>query len=236
MNVVRPDRLPPAAAIRLLATDYDGTLADRGVVAASTWAAIGRWRDSGRRVVLVTGRDRDDLAATCDRLDLFDGVVAENGGWLGGPGGRDGRPLATRPPDSFVEALRAAGVGPIAVGQVVVATWQPHGATVAAVIRESGLPLRVIANKRALMILPEGVDKASGLRAALADLGVDAGAVAGIGDAENDAALLDACGLAVAVANALPALQARADLVTRGEQGAGVSEWIDATLARSPGE
>ena len=218
--------------ITLLATDYDGTLAEGGAVADPTWRAIDRWKASGRRVVLVTGRGWDDLAGVCDRLDRFDRVVAENGGWLADPGRRSGRPLADRPPGSFVEALRAAGVGPIAVGRVVVAAWQPHAATIDRVIRDSGLALRVIANKRALMILPEGVDKASGLRAALADLGVAASAAAGIGDAENDEALLDACGLAVAVANALPSLKARADVVTRGERGAGVAEWIDAALAR----
>lgn len=226
---------PAVPAPAVLATDYDGTLADRGVVAPATWAAIGRWRATGRRVVLVTGRAMDDLAATCDRLDLFDRVVAENGAWLTGPGGRGGRALAERPPDSFVAALRAAGVAPVAVGRVVVATWQPHEEAIRALIRASGLPLRVIANKRALMILPAGVDKASGLRAALADLGVDPGAAAGIGDAENDEALLDACGLAIAVANALPALRARADVVTRAGRGAGVAEWIDAALAGPPG-
>ncbi len=220
-------------SLRLLATDYDGTLAERGGVIASTWAALERWRATGRRLVLVTGRELDELRTVCNRLDLFDRVVAENGAWLAGPGGTEGRALATRPPDSFVASLRAAGVEPIAVGRVIVATWQPHEATINRIITDSGLPLRVIANKRALMILPEGVDKASGLRAALAELEVDPQAVAGIGDAENDLALLAACGLGVAVANALPVLKERADVVTQGERGDGVAEWIDATLARS---
>ena len=222
------------ARIRLLATDYDGTIADRGVVAADTWSALGRWRDSGRRAVLVTGRVLDELAATCPGLDRFDRVVLENGGWLVDPRSGAGRALAGRPPDEFVAALCAAGVGPIAVGRVVVATWEPHGPTVERIIRELGLPLRVIPNKRAVMVLPEGVDKASGLRAALAELGVNPAEVAGVGDAENDAPLLRASGLAVAVANALPGLKAVANLVTAGERGAGVVELIDRILAAAP--
>jgi hydroxymethylpyrimidine pyrophosphatase-like HAD family hydrolase len=39
------------------------------------------------------------------------------------------------------------------------------------------------------------------------------------------------CGLAVAVANALPTVKEIADLVTEGARGAGVSELIDRWLA-----
>src|SRR5207248_1459381 len=55
--------------------------------------------------------------------------------------------------------------------------------------------------------------------------------VVGVGDAENDHAFLSRCECAVAVANALPALQARADFVTRGERGAGVAELIEELIA-----
>ena len=225
-----PRRWPPGARLRVLATDYDGTLAAGGVVAAATWEAVERWKAAGRRIILVTGREVADLRATCPRLELFDRVVAENGGWLSHPAAGTGRPLATRPPARLVEALRERGVGPISVGEVVVATWEPHASTVAAVIRELDLPLQVIANKRALMILPIGVDKASGLRGALVDLGEGIEGVVGVGDAENDAPMLAVAALGVAVANALPSLQAQADHVTRGERGAGVVELIAALL------
>ncbi len=219
--------------VRLLATDYDGTLAEGGLVTGSTWVAIERWRASGRRVVLVTGRELDDLASTCPRLDLFDRVVLENGGTLFDPASNLERPLAAPPSARFVEALRASGVEPISVGRVVVAAWQPHESTIRAVIEAMGLPLRVVANKRALMVLPEGVDKASGLLVALDELGVPPREVVGVGDAENDLALFDASGLAVAVANALPEVKARADFETLGARGVGVAELIDELLAQS---
>ena len=67
---------PPDLA---LATDYDGTLATDGRVDEPTIAALTRFRAAGRRLILVTGRELDELQDRCPRLDLFDRVVAENG-------------------------------------------------------------------------------------------------------------------------------------------------------------
>ena len=94
-------------------------------------------------------------------------------------------------------------------------------------IRELGLELQVIFNKGAVMVLPAGVNKASGLAAALEDLGLSPHNVVAIGDAENDHALLAMAECSAAVANALPMLKARADLVTAGDHGAGVVELIE---------
>ena len=80
------------------------------------------------------------------------------------------------------------------------------------------------------MILPSGVNKASGLQAALQALGLSPETVIGVGDAENDHAFLEICGLPVAVANAVPALKTKAALVTQHSAGAGVTELIESTL------
>ena len=222
----------------VLATDYDGTLAEHGHVADATWAAVDRWKASGRRIVLVTGRELGELLEVCPGVGRFDLAVLENGALLYRPRDRSESTLATRPPEGFVEALRSKGVGPISTGRVVVAAWEPHGPAIEETIAAMGLDLRVIPNKRALMVLPRGVDKASGLLAALAELGIDPEDAVGVGDAENDLAMFDACGLAVAVANALPSVKERADRVTRGERGIGVAELIDSLLAEAgmPGE
>jgi hydroxymethylpyrimidine pyrophosphatase-like HAD family hydrolase len=92
------------------------------------------------------------------------------------------------------------------------------------------LEWHVIFNKGSVMALPANVTKATGLGPALAALGVAAERTVGIGDAENDQAFLRACGLAVAVANALPTVKELAHLVTAGAQGAGVVELIDALI------
>ena len=76
------------------------------------------------------------------------------------------------------------------------------------------------------MILPSGINKATGLTAALQDLRLSPRNVVGIGDAENDHAFLKACGCSVAVDNALPAVKDTADLVMRGARGKGVEELI----------
>lgn len=43
----------------VLATDYDGTIAHDGVVDAPTLAALEHLRPSGRKLILVTGRELD---------------------------------------------------------------------------------------------------------------------------------------------------------------------------------
>src|SRR5256885_13193414 len=211
-----------------LCTDYDGTLATDGRVFPETLSALERLLASGRRLVLVTGRELDQLQTVCPYLDLFEYVVAENGALLYEPSTRKETALAQRPPDSFVAALRARGVGPVSVGRVIVATWEPHETVVLETIKDHGIELQVIFNKGAVMILPAGVNKATGLSAALKKMGLSAHNAVGVGDAENDHALLALCEFSAAVANALPAVKETADLVTAPTHGPGVAEFIDA--------
>jgi HAD superfamily hydrolase (TIGR01484 family) len=216
---------------QVLASDYDGTIAHDGAVDAATLDALARLRASGRVLVLVTGRELDQLIDVFPELPLFDSVVAENGALLYRPATRKERLLGEAPPAKFVELLRERGVTGISVGRSIVATWEPHERTVLDAIRDLGLELQVIFNKGAVMVLPAGVNKATGLRAALKELNLSEASAVGVGDAENDHAFLKVCGCAVAVANALPSLKEEADIVTRGERGAGVVELIDEILA-----
>ena len=209
-----------------LACDYDGTMAAGGMVAEETVSALRFLRSSGRRLVLVTGRRLDDLKVLFPALELFDRVVVENGALLYRPQTREEEILAEPPSPELVDALRSAGVSPLAVGRTIVATFSPHETVVLDTIRRLGLELQVIFNKGAVMVLPSGTNKASGLVKALAELELSTHNVAGIGDAENDHAFLSACECGVAVANALPMLKERADLVTQGDHGAGVVELV----------
>jgi HAD superfamily hydrolase (TIGR01484 family) len=211
----------------VLACDYDGTLAHDGKVNASTLSALERLLASGRRLVLVTGRELPDLQQTFDRLDLFEWVVAENGALLYQPGAKTEKPLAPAPPEAFLHALRQRGVAPVSVGKVIVATWEPHQQKVLEAIHDLGLELQVIFNKGAVMVLPAGLNKASGLSAALKEMRLSPHNVVGVGDAENDHAFLRLCECSAALANALPTVKQEADLVTRGDHGAGVVELID---------
>jgi hydroxymethylpyrimidine pyrophosphatase-like HAD family hydrolase len=218
---------------RALATDYDGTLATHGVVDEDTLAALRRFRKSGRSLIMVTGRRMEDLQRAFPQVSGFDLVVAENGAVLHWP--HDGREevLAKGPSAEFVAFLVKAGVPPLEIGRSIVATVEPYDQVVFEAIKTLGLELQVIFNKGAVMVLPTGVNKATGLKIALEKMGLRAEEVVGVGDAENDHAFLDFCGTSAAVANALPALKARAEIVLAGRHGAGVAELIDAILASS---
>jgi hydroxymethylpyrimidine pyrophosphatase-like HAD family hydrolase len=218
---------------RALALDYDGTLARDGRVDDLTLDALRRVRAAGRRLLLVTGRRLERLLELFSQSSLFDRVVAENGALLYDPMTAVSRVLAAPPPGAFVQELSRRGV-PFVLGRSVVATVVPHEHAVLDVIRELGLEWHVIFNKGAVMALPSGVTKATGLRVALEELGVAPTQTIGVGDAENDHAFLGLCGLAVAVANAVPSLRAEATLVTRGACGEGVIEVIDQLLKGDP--
>ncbi len=214
-----------------LVCDYDGTIAHDGRCAPSTVEALKRVRASGRKLILATGRQLPELQEIFPEHSMFDRIIAENGAILYRPEGQDCKALADPPPPVFVEELRRRGVNPLSVGQSIVATWHPHETTVLDVIRDLGLELQVIFNKDAVMVLPSGVNKATGLKVALKELHLSAHNAVGVGDAENDHVFLGMCECSVAVANALPALKERADLVTAGSHGAGVEELIEKLLS-----
>jgi hydroxymethylpyrimidine pyrophosphatase-like HAD family hydrolase len=213
-----------------LATDYDGTLAENSVVHPDTIDALVRFRASGRKLILVTGRILADLITVFPRLDLFDRVVAENGAVLYDPGPGVQRDLAEPPPRAFLDALDKRGVQPLAAGDVIVSSDRPHERLALEVIQDLHLNLQVILNKNSIMILPAGVDKVTGLSTALCELGLAPQDIAGAGDAENDYGFLKYCGYSIAVANALPTVKEIANLTTAASDGAGVVEWIGMVL------
>jgi hydroxymethylpyrimidine pyrophosphatase-like HAD family hydrolase len=212
-----------------LATDYDGTLAKDGTVDDATLDALRRLKESGRRLIMVSGRRLDDLRSVFSHLDLFDAAVLENGALLHRPADRSTTVLAEAPPPAFLKAMRKRDL-PFVSGEVIVATWEEQAKAVLEIIQEMGLEMQVIFNKGSVMVLPSGVNKGTGLAAALTELGLSAHNVVGVGDAENDHAFLAACECAVAVDNALPAVKERADIVTAGARGEGVVELIDQLL------
>jgi HAD superfamily hydrolase (TIGR01484 family) len=215
----------------VLACDYDGTLAHDGVVGAATAAALDRFRASGRRLLMVTGRELPDLQSVCQVLDRFEWVVAENGALLYRPTDHLTKLLCPPASAALAKRLGEARVQPLSVGRAVIATREPYDSFVIKLINELRLELEVVFNKGAVMVLPTGVNKAAGLKVAIQEMKVDPAQVVGIGDAENDHAFLEMCGVGVAVANALPMLKEHADVVTQGARGPGVIEVIDRILA-----
>ena len=152
-----------------VATDYDGTIAHHGMVDADTISPLARLRASGRHLILVTGRELPDLRRVLADLTLFDRVVVENGALLYVPETDEERALAPEPPATLVQRLREAQVEPLSVGRSIIATWEPNETIVLEAIRDLGLEMPITFNKGAVMVLPAGINKASGLAAGAFD-------------------------------------------------------------------
>ena len=216
---------------RAVAVDYDGTLTEADAPDPTVLAAVRRTRGGGRRVVLVTGRIMESLLASFpDAESTFDAIVAENGGviWQEASGAR-----AVAPPvaPELAVALAARGV-PVEQGRVLLATSAIYDQAVLQEIARLGLEVQLVRNRGALMALPPGVSKGTGLLEALAELGVSRHSTIAVGDAENDHSLMESCELGVAVANAVPALQEHADVVLGERAGRGIVELLGGPLLR----
>ena len=216
---------------RVLACDFDGTIATDAVVAPATLSSLQRVRQSGRRLILITGRTGPQLEAVFGEWTLFDRIVLENGAVLIDPSIGAERllcaPVSGRPEPE----LRRRGVLPTAVGRAICAASVRHLDAIREAIRDLGLSLDVAINRGGLVILPAGVSKSSGAAAALLDVGEPAEACVAVGDAENDLPMLALAGCGVAVANALDQVKAAADLVMLRPSGEGVSELAGGLLA-----
>jgi len=217
------------------ASDYDGTLAWEGKIERRTLKALEQLKQSGRKLILVTGRELDELRQIFPQVSIFDCIVAENGALLYWPATKRMEVLTDPPAPSFVERLRQKKLTPLSVGHSIVATSLKHKRTIVSTILEMDLDLHVIMNKDSVMVLPTGVTKGTGLRVALHELGIAAHNVVAVGDAENDDSLLSMCGFSVAVANAIPALKRRAHKTTKEKHGAGVVEIIQQIIKNDRG-
>ena len=212
-----------------LALDYDGTIAVDGVLDPTVREAIGEARQQAIVVILVTGRQLSDLRRAAGDLTCFDVVVGENGAVLDFPASGRHALLSHRPSPAFLDELKRRGV-PFTVGETVVETEATWATTTLDILRQLEQPLILAFNRSRLMVLPQAVAKSTGLRHALLAMRVSIHNTVGIGDAENDHDLLDACEVGVAVAWGSPALSAVADEVIPGTGPVAVAEYIRRVL------
>ena len=129
----------------------------------------------------------------------------------------------------------AAGGSADVVGRLVAAEMSKTLGqnVVLELIHELGLELQVSFNKGAVMVLPSGVNKKSGLLAALDELGISPHNVVSVGDAENDHELLRVAEVGVAAEWGGRAQQAAADVVLEGSGPEAVAAFV--TLLGSTG-
>jgi HAD superfamily hydrolase (TIGR01484 family) len=84
----------------VLATDYDGTLAKDERVSPGRIESLKRLKASGRKLILVTGRELEDLQRLFPEHILFYRIVAENGALIYQPATLKERLLGDRPPEA----------------------------------------------------------------------------------------------------------------------------------------
>lgn len=211
--------------LRAAAVDYDGTLTVSPRPDDHVLSALRAVRATGRRCVLVTGRILAELRADFpDANAHFDAIVGENGAVVWRPGTAD-RAIAAPINASLLAALHSRGIL-ARRGLVLIATKAAYGDIVNEEIARLGLEAQIVRNRGELMVVPTGITKGSGVTETLEELGLSHHSAVGIGDAENDHSLLEACEIGVAVANAIPSLRARADVVLAKADGAGVADFL----------
>ena len=218
---------------KAIAIDFDGTLTEGGRPDEWVLASLAEARDAGMALLLVTGRVVSDLLHVFpDAEQWFDLIVAENGAVIRRAGVSHAR---TAPVPLELDApLVQRGVY-FQRGQVLLACNSEDELVVLEQVRRLGADCQLTRNRGALMVLPSAVSKGTGLLEALKELGISYHSTIGIGDAENDLALLRHCELAVAVGNAVDSLKREADIVLTANAGEAVADFLhDRVLAGAP--
>jgi hydroxymethylpyrimidine pyrophosphatase-like HAD family hydrolase len=210
---------------KALACDYDGTLASEDRIGPAVREALERARKAGLRLLLVTGRTFFELTRVCDCLELFNAVVAENGAVLYYPGSAMIRDQGPPVPGRLLAELDRRGIY-YQVGRVIVGTAREDEGALKEALAAAGVTRDLIYNRAALMLLPAGVSKGSGVQQALRVLGLSPHDVLALGDAENDLPLFDACGFSGCPGDSLPAVRERVDWVFPGVHGDGIAAAI----------
>lgn len=208
----------------VLALDYDGTIAEKGTPHPAVMEAIQEARARGIVVVLVTGRILSDLKKVAGDLRIFDAVVAENGAVLAFSNGQT-RALGRPPPSALLDELCRHKVE-FSVGDCVLEADASSAPRILGTVQKLQLPLVLVFNRSRVMLLPQGISKATGLRAALDNLRLSLHNCIAIGDAENDFQLLEAAEIGVAVAWGSKSLFEIADEVLPGKGPVAVGDYI----------
>src|SRR5438477_9085372 len=97
----------------IAAFDYDGTIAHHGGVSEEVIDALERLKASKPKIILVNGREMDEIKTVFPSHTVFDRIVAENGALIYNPSTLEERLLGEVPPQSFIEDLKKNNVAPL---------------------------------------------------------------------------------------------------------------------------
>jgi hydroxymethylpyrimidine pyrophosphatase-like HAD family hydrolase len=150
----------------VLAVDYDGTSATNDVMDPGVRLAIADARARRIVVIVVTGRRLTDLRRVAGGLHFLDAVVAENGAVFHLPESGYSAVLGPPPVPALLPELTRRRILH-AAGECLVEASAADAQDVLDAIRSLELPLSIHFNRGRLMVLPQAISKATGLREAL---------------------------------------------------------------------
>jgi hydroxymethylpyrimidine pyrophosphatase-like HAD family hydrolase len=216
----------------VVALDVDGTLFDGRTVDPRAVAVVRAARDAGHVMLIVTGRPWIDLKSIIpDVLLVCSAAVCEHGALLVEIDSEAVRPLAPPVADWVREAITAAAPESVVPFESTLGLPTTLREIADEVCGRPGSGCYVVANKDSIAVVPDGCDKGTGLMRAIQQLDLDGRRVIAIGDATNDLPMFARADIAVAVANAEPALIETGIDVTESPFGGGVAEALTRHLA-----
>jgi phosphoglycolate phosphatase (TIGR01487 family) len=222
------------AALKVFAVDIDGTLTENGggIVHLAALAKLRYLEKMGYNVIYVTGRSSIEAYV----LAVFGGTtriaIGENGGVIT-TAPQEHRLLASKEKcmrgyevlKNNLNGVKIKPVFPRMTEVVLLRTFELKEGQ--KILDEYHLPLYLSDSKYAFHINEKGINKAYGLKEALAVLRVEPNQVVAIGDSETDVSMYDICGYSIALDHADDNVKAQADHVVAGREGAGLVEAID---------
>ncbi len=219
-----------------IAAGFDGTLAQEGACDARCIHALRLLSASGRRLILVSGRELRDLLERMPEMGVFDFVVAENGAVLYRPSTRESAILGQAPSELLLHELHRERIGPLSVGNAVIRTPRRNRERVSRTLHRLELDIQLVEDRAALMMVPADVSPVCGVQAALSEMGVSPRNLLAIGDYTADSGLFRFAQCSIAVAHEGTEAKTIADRTTRAQRCDGFLEVASELLSGEAGE
>jgi hydroxymethylpyrimidine pyrophosphatase-like HAD family hydrolase/CheY-like chemotaxis protein len=220
--------------LKVLACDMDGTLAIDGIIPPQTWNLLRQVKLSGLTLILATGRVIDSFVNTGPFAEIFEVIVAEDGAVIFFPKKNSVKMPFGRLSSMVIQRLEELKI-PLERGMSIVATRRPHDEAILKVMQDLNIGITIEYNNGAVMLLPPGATKGTGISYALRNLGYSHHNLIACGDAENDCSMLELAEVAVTVPNGIPKVKALADVVLvkdPEDTGTGINALLKQLLTR----
>lgn len=238
--------LPKDCEWDMIVLDIDGTLLDRQGIIPEMIYLVRELEKKGMVVSLASGRTLPNITPIHQSLGISGFIVGENGGMVWDSG--KGHPIkaladGSRPKEAAqwlgtqIEGLNPEGIESNRWRETEwclteVEDWEEVRDAIAS---SEWSDISVVPTGFAVHLTIPGHDKASGLRVAFEQRGVDPSRVIACGDAPNDIPMFDLVGFSVSVSRNYPEVVQAADLVTDAHGKEGSLELLRALCERIGG-